>query len=542
MSTRFVSVLLSCFLLFTITSGCTVKKMARQAAEYESAGMFKEAAALYYEAALKKPQTVEFKTGLKRSGQIYLEEVASGVSQAYNSGNYQKAVYDYMIMTDFIAMVKRTGIDLNIDHSTTRLYENARELYLSERYEQGQKLITERNYEEAKRVFSEIHRINPDFKDTKSYLNTATLEPLYQNGSSYFVQRKFMEAYREWEKVALRDPNYKDIKILMEQALNERYKEGSLLLMDENFDAAAIALGDVFRINPNFQDVKSQYVEARNEPIYRRSNQNLTSGKCRTAYFGYETIVNDAGDYKDSRTLKEQSLACAQYPVAVRTGNISQHTSDATVFESSLIDQLLKLNDPFLKIHKLSAVNSKIDKSVQGNSVKIDRNQLTELHDRNGMKAVLLINFSTYQKTEGKLEKFTKTGFERQVVKTTTGETSYNDKKVTYTEYRKLNEIALTVNFELISTLTGEILLSQSFTGGENDKMHYAVYDGDRKNLYPAALRNDTYSVDDRNYSTLQSLLKSDDQITSSEKLRDKLFLDISGKMASSVNKFNPEK
>lgn len=539
---RLLAATLACLMILMLPTGCTVKKFAKQASQYEAAGMFKEAADLYYQAAIKKPQVVEFKTGLKRSGQIYLEDLAAGINQAYNRGDYRKSVYDYLAMQEFAAKVKRAGIDLNIDYSTQRIYENARELYLTERYEQGQKLITEQNFEEAKQVFSEVHNINPDFKDTKSYLNTATLEPLYQSGSNLFSQRKYMDAYREWERVSARDPNYKDVKILLEQALAERYKEGTLLLMDENFDAAATALGDVYRINSGYLDVRSQYFEARNEPIYRRSNQNLKSGKCRTAYFGFENIIKDAGDYKDSRTLREQSLACAQYPVAVHTGKMPDHTADGAEFESVMIDQLLKLNDPFLKFHKLSVINSKIDKSFQGNSGSFDRSQLKELHDRHGIKAVLVVSFSAYKKIEGKMDKFTKTGFERQTVKSSTGETTYYDKKVTYNEYLKLNGTSLTMSYQMISTQTGEILLSQRLDGSETDRMNYAVYEGDRKNLYPSTLRNDTYSIDDRNYSTLQSLLKSDARITSADKLRDKVFADISGEISTSIKNFNPEK
>jgi hypothetical protein len=508
------------FIIFTAISGCTLKKMAKQAGQYEAAGMFREAADLYYQAALKKPQVVEYKTGLKRSGQIYLEDMAAGVNVAYNRGDYKKAVYDFLSMQEFAARVKRTGINLDIDYSTERIYENAREQYLTERYEQGQKLILEQNFNDARLIFSEIHNINPDFKDTKSYLNTATLEPMYQSGVTFYSQRKYMDAYREWEKVSARDPNYKDAKSLMQQALSERYKEGTLLLMDENFDAAAKALGDVYRINSGFLDVRSQYFEARNEPVYRRSKQNLNSGKCRTAYFGFEDIINDAGDYKDSRTLKDQALACAQYPVVVQMGNMPNHSSDAVEFENLLIDNLLRLNDPFLKIHKMSALNSRSGKSLFKNPNSIDRAQLQELRDRNKIEAVLVLNFSEYNKIDGKVEKFTKTGFERQAVKLTTGETTYYDKKVTYTEYLKNNQASLALTYQLISTLTGEVLLSQKLTGNESDKMHYADYNGERKNLYPASLRNDTYSIDERNYSSLQSLLKSEARIVPVDKLQ----------------------
>lgn len=539
---RYGMVLLMLFLAGSLLVGCVVKKMGNQAQQYESAGMFKEAADLYYKASIKKPNEVTYKAGLKRSGQLYLEELAQSVNQAYNRGDYYKAVYDYLSMLEFKNMVKYAGIDLNIDYSTQRNYENARELYLTERYEQGQKLIGEKNFEEAKRVFTEIHKIQPDFKDTRSYLNTATLEPLYTNGSSFFSQRRYMDAYREWEKISLRDPNYKDVKVLMQQALNEQYKEGTLLLMDENFDAAATALGDVYRVNPGFQDVKIQYFEARNEPVYRRANDDLRAARCRSAWYGFDNVLKDAGNYKEAALLREKALACAQYPVAVHSGKMPNYSGDAAEFENAMIDNILKKNDRFLKIHKLSAVNSTLAGFIKPGSTSPDRAMLKELHDRNGIKGLLILTFSEYQKVDGKLEKYQRTGFERQKVKTPSGETVNQDKRVNYTEYQKNNFASISMSYQLISTQTGEILLSQRLSSSESDKMHYASYEGDARSLYPSIQSNNSYVIDERNYSSLQSLLRSDSGITPVDKLRDKLFTDLSGQIAAALNNFNPEK
>lgn len=529
-------------LLFgAIAAGCAAKRMAKQAAQFESAGMFKEAADLYFQAAIKKPGAVEYRVGLNRSGQLHLEDASASISQSYNRREYMKVVYDYIAMQDFAAKVKRAGVNLNIDYSTQQLYENAKDNYLNERYDAGRRLITEQSFEEARKIFSEIHTLSPDFKDTRSYLNTATYEPLYQNGTRLFGQKKYMEAYREWDRIASRDPNYKDVKQLMQQALSERYKEGALFLMDENFDAAARALGDVYSINKNYLDVRNLYLEARNEPVYRRAKQSMSAGRCRTAYYNFENILNDAGDYKDARALQQEALACAQFPVALYTGNMPGFKSDGAVFESMLIERILKENNPFVKIHRLEALSSKINRSFTGMSQKIDKSQLTELQTKHGIKAVLMLSFSEYNKSEGKLQKTEKTGFERQPVRATTGEMTYHDRQVTYDEYEKTNTTALTMSYQLISTQTGEILLSQRLNGNEQDHLNYAYYGGENKQLYPATLRNNTYSIDEKNYAALQKLLRTDARITPVDQLRDRIFNDLAGQIARAVNNFNPE-
>jgi tetratricopeptide (TPR) repeat protein len=529
-------------LLFgAIAAGCAAKRMAKQAAQFESAGMFKEAADLYYQSAIKKPGAVEYKVGLNRSGQLYLEEMSAGIALSFNRRDYMKVVYDYIAMQDFAAKVKRAGVNLNIDYSTQQLYESAKDNYLNERYEAGQRLINDQDFEEARKIFTEIHGISPDFRDTRNYLNTATNEPLYQNGTRLFGQKKYMEAYREWDRIASRDPNYKDVKQLMQQALGERYKEGALFLMDENFDAAARALGDVYSINKNYLDVRNLYLEARNEPVYRRAKQSMSAGRCRTAYYNFENILNDAGDYKDAQVLQQEALACAQYPVALYTGNTPKHSTDGTAFESMLIERMLKENNPFVKIHRLDALNSRINRSFSSMSQKMDKSQLSELQNKHGIKAVLMLTFSEYNKSEGKLVKTEKTGFERQPVRATTGEMTYHDRQVTYDEYQKTNTVALTMSYQLISTQTGEILLSRRLNGNEQDNLNYAYYGGENKLLYPASLRNDTYSVDERNYSALQKLLRTDARITPVDQLRDRVFNDLANQVARAVNNFNPE-
>lgn len=530
-------------LLFLILfQGCVAKRLGKQAARFESAGMFAKAADLYYKASLKKPNVVEFKTGLRRSGQIHLEELSQLVNQAYINRDYHKAVYDFLALKGFLNKVKYAGVELNIDYSTQRIFENARELYLSDRYEYGQKLIGESDFDGAKKVFNEIHQILPDFRDTRSYLNMATIEPIYLRGVNLFSQRKYMDAYQEWEKVTIYNGGYKDVNSLMHQALNERYKEGVLFLINENFSAAALALGEVYKKNPKFEDVKNLYVEARNEPIYRSAMVDLNAGKCRAAYYGFEKVIADAGAYKNADAKRKRALDCAQYPIALATGKISDNQKDAIEFENTLINTLLKKRDPFLKIHKLGTVNSSLMKALKKETLIPDRNQLKELHDKNGIKAVLTLLFSNYRKADGALEDRQKTGFERKKITITTGETIFDDKKVTYYEYQKENQFSIEISYQLISTITGEILLSDKLNGAETDKIHYAIYDGDTKILYPAVKIDNNYFVDDKNYSSLQALLKSSQQITTPDKQRDKVYGVLAEKISASLSNFNPER
>ncbi len=532
-----------CVLIISMAMyGCGAKKMVKQAEEYESAGMFKDAAELYYEACLTKPDKPEIRIALKRSGQLALEDMAAKVGEAYSRGDDKKTVYEYVLAVGFAEKIEKAGINLNIDPAMKRQYEEAKNRYLSDRYAEGLRNLDEKNYDGAKAVFAEINEIDPAFRDTELYLDQATYEPVYQEAAVLFSDRKYMEAYQKWAWICQREKNYSDVAERMKQALRERYREGSLLLMDENFDGAAVALGEVYRADPDFEDVKAQYAEAKNEPVYRQAKIYLDGGKCRTAYFGFERILADAGTYKDCRELKDRALECARYPMAVHTPVFRNYNAEAIEFENALVKKLLDLDDPFLKVYDLTSIDSRIDRAIVDRSGNIDRGQLNQLADRHDIKAVLILDFSDFKKQGGRAKKIEKSGFERELVKTTTGQTSYVDKKVTYAEFTQKNKVELAVRYKLIDTRTGEILLSDSYSGEESDEMNYARYNGNPKALYPSIEINNTFSPDDRNYNKLQSLLRNDDKITSMDVLQRNLFSGLTGDIAGDIKNFNPER
>lgn len=523
-------------------SSCTTKKMVKQAEKFETAGMFGEASDLYYQAHLKKPDKADITIALQRSGRLYLEELSQRVASSFDEGNYKETVYHFLEARNLIDRLKKAGIYLEPDKAMVRQFDDAKAIYLKKRYEEGQKLLYDMNYDEAKGVFSEIYNIDPDYKNTRNYLNQATFEPVYKEGSALYDEGKYMEAYRKWEYIYSSAGNYKEVKERMNDALNERYKQGVLLLANEQFDEAASALGDVYDENPDFKDVNTLYTEARNEPVYRRAVEMLHAGKCRTAYYACEQIIADAGSYKDVDKIHEEALACAQYPIAIQTPALRKNTARAKDFLSLLNSRLLKLNNPFLKVYMLSSVNPRLDQSMRSSAGTPGKAALKSLYDQHKIKAVLMIDFSQFDAKSGKEQRKQKTGFERVVMKSTDGETTFYDKQVKYTEISKENSVDAVVTYKLISTETGEILLTDRVAASKSDEIKYATYAGNPANLYPAVNHNGTYSLNDGGYKKLQRLLKASHEITPVNELVNAAFKEITRRIAGEINNFNPEK
>jgi tetratricopeptide (TPR) repeat protein len=524
------------------TSGCLVKKTIKKGAAYESAGMFKDAAEMYCKTAMKRPKSPEVKIALKRSGQLYVEDQADNIAQSFNRGDYKTTIYDYISTTDFIAKVANAGVELKPDPAMKRNFDDAKENYLAQRYETGQKNMGEQKYDEAKATFSEIFKIDPDFRDTRNYLKQATFEPIYQDGARLYGEGRYMEAYGKWNSIFKLDKTYGDVAEKMKQALNERYKQGSVLLMNENFQDAAKALGEVYHADPAFKDVKLLYSEARNEPVYRNGNAFLAGGKCRTAYYAFDNVLKDAGTYKDAARLRETALTCAQYPIAVKTSVQGGKTSAAKQFQSAIISQLINQKNLFLKVYDLSVLDQRIDQSLVNSSGSINPELLRRLAINQNIKAVLYVDINEISRNEGTLAKVEKTGFERTATKAATGETSTIDRQVKYEELSKRNSVKVTLTYKLISIENGETLISDRFSEDKTDEIRYANYSGSLDNLYPASFQNGVFSVDGANYRSLQNLLHASKSIASLESLTDKIFESLSRKIAGNINNFNPEK
>lgn len=529
------------FLLLILMSwNCSPTKSAlKRGAVLEASNNFKEASELYYLTALKKPLDVQLKTALQRSGQLYMDEMNSKTAQNFAKGDYKKVVYDYQEIERFTKRTTSVGVELSADYNLQRTYENALDNYLNNEYEKGQRLMAEQKFDEAKRSFLEIHKFNQNYRDTEIYLNEATNEPLYIQGSELFGQKRYIEAYQTWAKVAAKDANYKDVKTLMDQAIAERYKEGSLWLMEEKFNEAAVALGDVVKINPIYSDAKPLLVEAINEPIYRNGNANLTAGKCRTAYYNFTDVINNAQTYKNTIELKDMALACAQYPIVLEFVNANRKGGDTLRFENLLADKIVNSNSPFVKLVQQPVKGKTYQQGNQLNNPQ--RVQAVQLNLKNQPKAILSIQLNEYSKSLTPLKKTTKVGFIRTETKNQAGEKVTNYTKVNYTEYSQQTGVKFVLTYQLISTQTKQILISKRVEDVKSDQMYYAAYGDNFKNLYPSKNANGTEVVDPNNYQNLQNLLQAKKQITPLPTLVNQLFEGVANTITQTVINFNPE-
>ncbi len=439
-----------------LVSGCASKRFTKQAAKFEQAGLYLDAAEYYYEAVKRKDSNVEAKLGLRKNGQITLDNKLSAFMKAYNGADFQDAVYKYKDAESYSNKLKTVGVDLNFPKS----YESY--------------------YDEAKGDF-----------------------------------------------------------------LNKKYADGLEKLNREDFTGARKIFDEILIVEPNFKDVKEKNTIARYEPLYREANQYLENGFYRKAYGKFTEILAGTGGYKLAASLKEEALEKGTLTILISEfGSAKTLTLDASKAVTTKVKTRIgSLTNPFVKILDPASIDIGL---YENGKINIQAANLA------GIKAILSGNLNEVEKTEGKLIKTVRRGYIKEVniVKNEAGQEveKITWHKIEYAEYELENKAQLNLDYKMVSTENGLVLVSDIVSINNSDKAHYAKYDGEKKNLVPGYWKNkDSSSPEDviknnpGDISTLKQLFNARQTVKSTTALASELMDEAADLIVEKVDKYNPE-
>jgi tetratricopeptide (TPR) repeat protein len=201
-------------------AGCSgSRSYAKKAGKLDNAGLYAEAADMYLQAVQRNQKNVDAKIGLKKTGQMVLNDRLSNFFKATAMGSRADAVNTYLEARQYQETVQRLGVQLEIpDHFRTD-FERVKGEYLIDLYNEGQALMDKQDFRSAENVFGKISRLEPNFKDASSLQTVAYLEPLYRAGKADLEAGRYRKAYDELNRVVERDPAYKDAAALRQESL-----------------------------------------------------------------------------------------------------------------------------------------------------------------------------------------------------------------------------------------------------------------------------------------------------------------------------------
>lgn len=213
----------SALFALALFAGCSgSKSFAKKAEKLDEAGLYAEAADMYLQSVQRSSKNVEAKIGLKKTGQQLLNDKLSTFFKAMSMGDSRaEAVQAYLDAKAYQERVGRLGVVLEIaDHYKTD-FERVKGEHLVDLYGQGQALMEKQEFKAAEKVFADIARLEPNYKDASSLQAVAYLEPLYRSGKADLDAGRFRKAYEQLDRVTAKDAGYKDASVLRQECLTK---------------------------------------------------------------------------------------------------------------------------------------------------------------------------------------------------------------------------------------------------------------------------------------------------------------------------------
>jgi hypothetical protein len=332
------------------------------------------------------------------------------------------------------------------------------------------------------------------------------------------------------------------------------YDKAQNYLDQEDFVSAERTLKEIKILDPSFKNVSELSDFAFVEPKYRQALNAYDAKRFRQAYVLFREINDRTKGYKESVAYMELALESAQFAVGILP--IENKTGVRAVesgISGSIIRDLKSLNDPFLVVVDRTQTDVLLQEQFYNMTGAVDQSTARETGTLIGSSAILVGRVISARKEEGKLMKYSRTGWLGKEVRYIDQEGVKRTKlvfdKVYYYEYDQQNSISITFQYQLISTETGEVLLSDQLEVTKQDKIEYATFTGDGRLLYAGYWENQFRNLpSDRRFSgynekrELDKKLKGRTTINSLDELCKQAY-DYMGKaVAQKMKTYNPEK
>lgn len=331
--------------------------------------------------------------------------------------------------------------------------------------------------------------------------------------------------------------------------LSKLYSEARLLLDEEKFKDSEALFAEIKSIDPSYKGVDEHMKISQCEPIYREGVDYLATGLYRKAYANFNSIIVNHGSYKDSKELRDDALNKGMITIEIKplTSKFRLERSVTSMLESKITASITSLKNPFVKVVDTQNTQAFIQQQQQTHNTNVEVGKLL------AAKALLTGEIIRLEKNSGDIQKTEKRGYlkeEKKVKDKMTGEekTETIFHKVTYFEFTRENAVKVSFKYQLSSTETASVLISDALDINETDKVHYAEFDGKKENLVPGFWEfadkkspKDKINDNQSDINALQTLLKANKTIKSPDALQSQAFDDIAKRVATKINQYNPE-
>lgn len=463
-TTKFSFLIILAVIIGTILGGCASKRYMNKALELEEAGLISEAAGLYLRSLQSNDDNIDSKLGLKRTGQVVLNNKSDEFMAFYRNSQHKEAVYAFLDAQKYHAQVRHFGINLDFSENIHTYYQEVKDIFL-----------------------------------------------------------------------------------------NNLYGEAINALNTENFENALSLLNEILKIEPNYRDAAQRWVTARFEPVYRDGIDFLKAGKNRSAYYAFNEILSNNGEYKEASKLQNE----AREKALIRIGIIpfgSLNLSEKNIgdeIQTYVASQISRQKSPFYEIIESPALSrTELSYTLLRNLLLDEKESYPKLPSN--IDAVLTGKVKDFSSRTSPLEKTKRKAWLKET-KTIRKEDGTEEKvtefrKVYYYEYSRESHFDLSVSYSLTRTENRKVMVTDIIEKQLRDRVEFAYFDGDHQKLVPGTWHSLTKESQlDKVYDDSQSIKKlhayfgNRKELTNSHELKKQALSEISTLIAQKIINYNPE-
>ena len=380
--------------------------------------------------------------------------------------------------------------------------------------------------------------------------------------SNFGEQRKAIYHYRDADALQKKVSTYsirldipptytKDYQRLVDEYVKTSYNQAMSLLEEENFVESEKLLKEIALLKPNYKDVDALKDVAAFEPLYRKANAFLENEKFRSAYYEFDKIPSS---YKECESLKQLALDAGIFTIGViQFENASNKKGGESAISTLIVDEMMKIDNPFIKLVDRQLTSTFIDEQVLGMSGQASEGTYAQAGEMIGAKVLLTGKLVSFSKQKNAVKETIQKGWlERKVKKYDAEkekhyyETVYD--KIKYSEFYGSNSIQVGFQFQLISVETSEILITKLINVNKKDEVAYAKSNHNFRNIVPGSWRwptkaspSDVVNNSFTEKRALKALFRGKTNLKSVDELASEAFLDIAKDVCQKINNYNPE-
>lgn len=432
----------------------------------------------------------------------------------------------------------------------------------------GNKLSQQELYTHAADYYYQALQKKSDYTNAQIGLKNAGKKVINQHLDDFFKAKNFGDTkkavyhYRDAQifqqkvsrfKISLEIPAHytNDYNIIVDDYVSGLYNQAFTHLEEENFNSAEKLFKEVSLLLPNYKDVKDLKDVATYEPKYRIAVDYLENEKFRASYYQFNKIPKS---YKDTQELQNLALESGLFTIGLlEFSNATRHKGGEAAISAYISEYIMKLNNPFIKLIDRSHTNTLINEQLMGLSGQTTENTAAQAGELVGAKVILTGKLVNHSKQENTVTEHPKKGWYERKVKKYNEETekhyfeSIYD-KIRYSEFFGSNQVEISFQFQLISTETGEILLTDIIKLNKADAVHFATANKNTNNIYPGNWKWEKvkHKSDEINTSyaakrELRNLFNGKRSLKTTSQLSDQIFQNIAKEVTQKIDQYNPE-